>query len=247
MPDHAAHYVYASDSAWSYDPAHHRQASAGASSGSRASRVVGEALEYAGVWLGAQVWRGVGWLLRAPMDSSRVREDEEDELGWKSEKEETRAEGRLDVGREVVRPLPGDASTDARHPTQSEGDNSVLPRTPPSPPTIGDDAFLLSELSSPQSTPLEDYSTPDSISSTCPLLETSTRPGAHEFDVLDDQADCTPPRPPPKDDFVLDRLHGSIVYVRMSDGRLVRRLSTIASESEGAATRRSRSDLTGSA
>ncbi|EGU11401.1 LigA [Rhodotorula toruloides ATCC 204091] len=184
MPDRATHYIHASDSAWSYDPAHHRQASVGASSGSRASRAVAGVLESAGVWLGAQVWRGVGWLVVH--------------------------------GPQPRRPLPAA-------------------------PADHDYAALFRDVSPPPSTHGDYASKRSSASSASPLLGQST--AADEvYEFLDD----SPPPPPPKDAFVLERSQGLIVYVRMSDGRLVRRLSTIASESEGTATRRSRSDLTSS-
>ncbi|KAL7341280.1 hypothetical protein BJY59DRAFT_720091 [Rhodotorula toruloides] len=183
MPDRATHYIYASDSAWSYDPEHHRQASAGASSGSRASRAVGGTLETAAVWLRAQVWRGVGWLMV--------------------------------LDNQPRRPLPAA-------------------------PADHDYASLFRDVSRPPSARNDHTSNRDSTSSASPLLGRSI-PADEDYEVLDD----SPPPPPPKDGFILERSQGPIVYVRMSDGRLVRRLSTIASESEGTA-RRSRSNLTSS-
>ncbi|GAA6053477.1 hypothetical protein NBRC10513_000209 [Rhodotorula toruloides] len=240
MPDRATHYIHASDSAWSYDPAHHRQASVGASSGSRASRAVAGVLESAGVWLGAQVWRGVGWLVGAGRSGGDLRRDEE-KGGRKEEREESDGEGRPDVDYAHERRLP-DVPHAPTQPTCPPAVHGPQPRRPlPAAPADHDYAALFRDVSPPPSTHGDYASKRSSASSASPLLGQST--AADEvYEFLDD----SPPPPPPKDAFVLERSQGLIVYVRMSDGRLVRRLSTIASESEGTATRRSRSDLTSS-
>ncbi|BGP35076.1 hypothetical protein JCM10296v2_006906 [Rhodotorula toruloides] len=240
MPDRATHYIHASDSAWSYDPAHHRQASVGASSGSRASRAVGGVLESAGVWLGAQVWRGVGWLVGAGRSGGDIRRDEE-KGGRKEEKEESDGEGRPDADFAQERHLL-DVPHAPTQPTCPPALHNPQPRRPlPAAPADHDYAALFRDVSRPPSTHGNYTSKRDSASSASPLLGRPT-PADEDYEVLDD----SPPPPPPKDAFVLERSQETIVYVRMSDGRLVRRLSTIASESGGTATRRSRSDLTSS-
>ncbi|BGO95226.1 hypothetical protein NBRC10512_002984 [Rhodotorula toruloides] len=240
MPDRATHYIYASDSAWSYDPEHHRQASAGASSGSRASRAVGGTLETAAVWLRAQVWRGVGWLMGAGRSGADLQRDEEEEGREEEEKDDGDSQGRPGVSHAHER-LPHGALHAPTHPTSPPTVLDNQPRRPlPAAPADHDYASLFRDVSRPPSARNDHTSNRDSTSSASPLLGRSI-PADEDYEVLDD----SPPPPPPKDGFILERSQGPIVYVRMSDGRLVRRLSTIASESEGTA-RRSRSNLTSS-
>ena len=90
-----------------------------------------------------------------------------------------------------------------------------------------------------------------STASSAPLLPHTPNDAAPNEPTFD----INPPPLPPKDPDSGFHLHsatgssgstnGNLVYVRMSDGRLVRRLSTIASEGTES-IRRSRSDLSGS-
>ncbi|BGP27371.1 hypothetical protein JCM10295v2_006339 [Rhodotorula toruloides] len=141
MPDGATHYVYASDSAWSHDPEHHRQASAGASSGSRVSRALGGALGSAGVWLGAQVWRGVRWLMGAGNNDGEHGRYEE---GGK----ENKADGPATADNGPKRDSDSSTSPFLAISTSAGDDYEVLDDTPPPPPPPKD-AFTLERSRGP--------------------------------------------------------------------------------------------------
>ncbi|GAA5853055.1 hypothetical protein JCM9279_003797 [Rhodotorula babjevae] len=263
-PDRAtAFYASVSDGAWSYDVEHarwgssasHASRSAGADGGAGASASASGG--GAAQWLGAKLWGGVGWLLGVPSYDAAATLEEEAKALREKDVEPSAArrsvEGlersgplALDNGARVVRPQPA-------HPVSYEAwlDEGATR-----------DAHDFGSLFSGLRRPASFASSSPSISSkrlstgsAAPLLgspsTSSSSPSPDPFPRPDapgtsrsPPSSPSAPRPSPADPPTgsSGSTRGAIVYVRMSDGRLVRRLSTIASESDE--TRRSRSEAT---
>ncbi|BGP43253.1 hypothetical protein JCM10450v2_007398 [Rhodotorula kratochvilovae] len=252
-----AFYASVSDGAWSYDPEHGRWAS---SATRESTPPQGGGV---GAWVGAKVWGGIGWLLGVPSQTeATARGTVEKEFDEKAGEATTR---RRDLD-EHEHPAAGEhddldnadlaPSHVARLVSYASWSNELSHDRQ-------DYRSLFSGLRRPASFASTQSSKRLSAGSTAPLLDPSTSSAADRplpllphstHDSPRTSRDLPPPPPPPKDRPSLERSSstgssgstgGAIVYVRMSDGRLVRRLSTIASESDE--TRRSRSDATSAA
>lgn len=192
----------------------------------------------AATWVSAKVWGGLGWLMGVQPYESTEAQNQENEKG-----EAAKENGRTgSTG-------GGTKTTDTSHPTPSsrpadldfnDSPDSLSQHSPQPPSNFFNRFFSSKRLST------------SSIASSAPLLpQTSDSVAPNERTTFD----IAPPPLPPKDLDSGFHLHsatgssgstnGNLVYVRMSDGRLVRRLSTIASEGTES-IRRSRSDLSGS-
>ncbi|GAA5933891.1 hypothetical protein JCM3775_000316 [Rhodotorula graminis] len=268
-PDRAtAFYASVSDGAWSYDVEHARWGS----SASRASRGAGADVAGgaggsasasgggAAQWLGAKLWGGVAWFLGVPSyDAAATLEEEAKAL---REKDAEPGAGRRSVeglersaahvgGEHVARPQPAhpvsyeawlDESAAAARDGHDYGSLFSGLRRPGSFASSSSPSLSLSSkrLSTGSAAPLL-----GSPSSSSPSPDPSPRDDAHQ-PPRNLPPSPSPPRRSPTDPPTgsSGSIRGAIVYVRMSDGRLVRRLSTIASESDE--TRRSRSEATDS-
>lgn len=263
-PDRAtAFYASVSDGAWSYDVEHARWGS----SASRASRGAGEGADggagagasasggSAAQWLGAKLWGGVGWLLGVPSyDAAATLEEEAKALREKAGEPGARrrsVEGlerpaAFDDGARVARPQPAHPVSyeawldEGASAARDEHDYGSLFSGLRRPASFASSSPSLSSkrLSTGSAAPLL-----GSPSSSSPSPDPSPRSDAPR-QPRDLPLPPSPPRPSPADPPTgsSGSTRGAIVYVRMSDGRLVRRLSTIASESDE--TRRSRSEAT---
>ncbi|GAA5918363.1 hypothetical protein JCM6882_007300 [Rhodosporidiobolus microsporus] len=273
MPERAAHYALVSEGEesrmWSYRGSEVSRVSSTMRRGEKTSEQGG-----VGAWMGAKVWGGVGWLfgVRPHEQAAAGGEDEEKALHGEGEKPLARSPRDEDeeasfVGAPPAPSIPSRPSYAASwlSPERRDSDDS----SPSS-----DYRSLFSGLRRPPSTSSFSFSSSSrsdkrhstgTVASCAPLLERPLPPAAVEEDDPEEPALPAPP-PPPKDAPPVhphSHTHGSsgssqgaIVYVRMSDGRLVRRLSTIASVSEAGYSHsspsspargmsRSRSDLTG--
>ncbi|GAA5982569.1 hypothetical protein JCM5350_006120 [Sporobolomyces pararoseus] len=232
LPSHLdrAHYVQASEAsaAYSYVSQHMRSSSTAAEGEGEGA---GKRLGGVSTWVQAKVWQGVGWMFGVqPYEENSHSQGNEEKVTA-----ECKEEHRSLVKEE--NPFSANLSKDLDI-TSFSNDHASLSTTDPVAPT-----FLTRFFSSATS---KRFST----GSTAPLLSTSDPASA----TIDGE-ESIPPPPPPKEHCRESRTGssgstgGQIVYVRMSDGRLVRRLSTIASldlSEEVDLTRSSRSDLSGS-
>ncbi|GAA5969394.1 hypothetical protein JCM3765_000454 [Sporobolomyces pararoseus] len=231
LPSHLdrAHYIQASEAsaAYSYVSQHMRSSSTaagefeGGGGGKRSGGV--------STWVQAKVWQGVGWIFGVQPY------EENEEKGTEDRKEEHHSQARE---QESFSHDPSKDLDRLSFDITSTNNQVSTTKTDPAP------SNLLTRLFS--STTSKRLST----GSTAPLLSTSEPASDPIY-----EKESTPPAPPPKDHHHESRTGssgstgGQIVYVRMSDGRLVRRLSTIASldlSEEVDIARRSRSDLSGS-
>ncbi|GAA6018693.1 hypothetical protein JCM11491_001265 [Sporobolomyces phaffii] len=240
LPSHLdrAHYVQASEAsaAYSYVSHHMRASSAavedGAGPGTKSA---------AATWFRAKVWEGVGWMFG-------VTPYEEPE--------------RTSVGDLEKNPVVAEVEMDRQPDVPEEVEDGTMTRQCQSQDRLSSDITSNADKAVPEdvdethpATFLERVfaSKRSSTGSTTPLLPALSG----SFPSALEEEESAPPLPP-KTSQHADRTsssgssgstQGQIVYVRMSDGRLVRRLSTIASLdlSEGTEmSRRSRSDLSGS-
>ncbi|GAA5863362.1 hypothetical protein JCM8547_006959 [Rhodosporidiobolus lusitaniae] len=242
MPERGAHYALVSEESqmWSYRGTD-EQGENGGGGGEGEGRKGGGGV---GTWMGAKLWGGVGWLFGVqPYEKAKTAaEDEEKAVG---DVEKTASQRDLDehqprppsllstshpsYAASILAPQPDDRSEAYQH--LFDG----LRR----PPSIS--SFSISSSSKRFST--------GTASSSAALLNRPL-PTPDEEDEHPTEPDLSAPPPPAK---VLSpsrpplphssyshgssgSSRGAIVYVRMSDGRLVRRLSTIASVSEAGAS-----------
>ncbi|GAA5878174.1 hypothetical protein JCM16303_002870 [Sporobolomyces ruberrimus] len=227
LPPHLdrAHYVQASEAsaAYSYVSHHMRSSSAQEEISGKTSGV--------STWARSKLWEGVGWLFGV-----QAFEEEEkgrypgDELAEKRTGRGVQEEGVPSLSRGDG--MEEDRQHDFDRPSFDIASSGVHPDSKlPTPASEG----LLGRLFSSKRL---------STGSTAPLL-----PSSHTEEEFLDTTEPPPPVPSKDPRHGVSRTGssgsslGQVVYVRMSDGKLVRRLSTIASESS---IRRSRSDLSGS-
>ncbi|GAA5889545.1 hypothetical protein JCM5296_005981 [Sporobolomyces johnsonii] len=270
MPDRA-HYAQVSDHSATYSYiSSHMRSSSGAAGRTEASRPSNRGI---GTWIGAKLWGGVGWLLGVQpyeVPPGQALADVETNHGYEEQKATLRPQPRAgqdnhsipdmrqlsNLGRSTSPSLEGriyqqrdldDPLFDVEY---DERRRSYVSRTSF---TASEDSYrgLFDHLEPP---------THASAPSIAPLLSSARPlPTPIEEPTDTDEPPLPAPPPPPKDPRTVSgtgssgSTGGNLVFVRMSDGRLVRRLSTIASlsvseggESSSQSTRRSRSDLSGS-
>ncbi|GAA5911957.1 uncharacterized protein JCM6883_000744 [Sporobolomyces salmoneus] len=193
---------------------------------SSSSGIVGEEGGNAlSTWVQAKVWRGVGWLFGVqPYDERQVQED-----GAREKEDAHGTRSNKEEENLLTTPWESRSFRVVDRPSVDIASSDHY--------NNGDDSITRSSL----------FSKRFSTGSSAPLLQTSSSPspdhGTTEFKPVEE---TRPPPLPPKD----ERIE---YYVRMSDGRLVRRLSTIASldlrsdtgEEQLSTARRNRSDLSG--
>ncbi|GAA6015514.1 hypothetical protein JCM10207_008620 [Rhodosporidiobolus poonsookiae] len=241
FPERAAHYALVSEgeqsAMWSYRGSEHSRFPSAGSAGAGAAGGVA-------TWVGAKVLGGVRWLFGMRPYEAAAREVEQEQDREREEDEEERAgmSGARDGQdeNELLRP-PSMAAVLSQH-TSAWLD-------PPAPSSGEEYRSLFSGLSRPRSTSSFSF-TPGSrrhstgtVGSSAPLVDRSPASAIEEEDERplpppppsQRERDLPPPPPPPRD----HPTHGSsgssqgaIIYIRMLDGRLVRRLSTIASLSD---------------
>ncbi|GAA5891686.1 hypothetical protein JCM8208_007368 [Rhodotorula glutinis] len=264
-PDRAtAFYASVSDGAWSYDVEHARWGSSASRAshrgGAEGGAGAGGSASGGGAaqWLGAKLWGGVGWLLGVPSYDAAATVEEEAK-GLREKDAEPGAQRRgvegperflalgVDDGERVARPQPAhpvsyeawlDEGAAAARDGHDYGSLFSGLRRPASFASSSSPSLSSKRLSTGSAAPLL-----GSPSASSPSPDPSTRDDAHRA-PRDLPSPPSRPHPSPADPPTgsSGSTGGAIVYVRMSDGRLVRRLSTIASESDE--TRRSRSEAT---
>ncbi|BGP19743.1 hypothetical protein JCM10213v2_007860 [Rhodosporidiobolus nylandii] len=234
MPDRAAHYALVSEGEesqlYSYRGSEHTRNGSGANADDGGKGGVG-------AWVGAKFWGGVGYLFGVQPYSATSSSPEEEEKG----DPEKRAGG-------LRRPL--DREEDGFDPVALEDPHDLEARhafsasfLAPHPQNERQEyRSLFSDLRRPPSSSSLSFSSKrhsaSTVASASPLLH---RPlsGPEEADDPANERDLPAPPPPAKDlpsHGSSGSSNGAIVYVRMTDGRLVRRLSTIASLSEAGAS-----------
>ncbi|GAA6036186.1 hypothetical protein JCM8097_006822 [Rhodosporidiobolus ruineniae] len=247
MPCRQAHYALVSEGEengmWSFVGSEHQRGASGLSALGGGENAGGGGVAS---WMGAKLWGGVGWLFGTP-PAPTLPQDEEEKAGPAGEPvlrrsvDEHESASFVNSARPPIhRPEYAESWLSGGGEDQRSEEYRSLFDGLRCPPSIS--SFSLSSSHKRHST--------GTATSSAPLLD---RP----LPVPDeaDEADLPAPPPPPKDvpprppNLSHPTSHGSsgssqgaIVYVRMGDGRLVRRLSTIASMSDAGAS--SSADLT---
>ncbi|GAA5942518.1 uncharacterized protein JCM15063_000023 [Sporobolomyces koalae] len=214
LPSHLdrAHYVRASEAsaAYSYISSHFRSSTAGSGPGESVNAKSGGV----STWIGAKLWGGIGWMLGVQPY------EEQSQLAEKGEDVEVATAGEM-VERTRFEMVQASNSASIEPPAQAH--RKIEPAS---------SSFLER---------MQGSSKRMSTGSTAPLLADCSAQEILESVLLESVPyEDVPIRPngPPKDTYDFQQVSssgssgstgGQIVYVRMADGRLVRRLSTIKS------------------
>lgn len=236
MPDRSAHYAWVSETNSWVPSEPERGKSAGV-----------------GTWLGAKVLGAVGWLMGIePFDP--IREDVKGDVEKGEKQAMLLREGRGSEGMAGQRMSSGH---DMRIYSPLDMDNPSSPVHHSTPPPLAHDPQrykgLFSGISRPSGTrsssqPTSPLLRPQSSTPECSNSPELSHEAASEYDeffsqhehlhqqlLSDEQEKPLPPAPHSHSRTGSSgSTGGSLVYVRMSDGRLVRKLSTIASEASEA-------------
>ncbi|GAA5827736.1 hypothetical protein JCM11251_007648 [Rhodosporidiobolus azoricus] len=244
MPDRAAHYALVSEGEesmmWSYRGSEVSRVTSHAAGGGAGGKPGGGV----GGWVGAKVWGGMGWLFGVQPYPQAVEDKEK--LAAEGGDQEKQGLGRRQLDEEEEASFVGETRP---APSILSGHSNALSWLSPeqhedAASSASDYRSLFTGLRRPPSSSSFSFTSSSNkrhsngtVISSAPLLDRPLPPPGEGDEILEAGADLPPPPPPPKD--LHHASHGSsgssqgaIVYVRMSDGRLVRRLSTIASVSE---------------